>query len=249
MAKPLLFFDIEGDNLLYDVTTIHCIVAYDPEVRKYLIYHTGDPLEVSLPRDTIQYSDIEPLLEDFNKYTLVAHNLMGYDRLVLEKLHNYLHPIDDCIDTFVMSSVQYPDREGHGLEYYGNLFRFEKGNHSDFSVFSNDMLQYCIRDVDLLVRVYRYLKEEQGDWDWTQALKLEHRIADIMARQELHGVLFDVEKAEQLVTKIDEEVREIEATALAEIPKRPVMVGAEVKKPFKKDGSLSSNVLEWINHE
>lgn len=247
--RSILFFDIEGNGLLYDLSEIHCIVAYDPQKQKYLVYHSDDYYqEITRPNNCIYYPEISMLLRDFkDKYTLVAHNLFGYDRLALEKMYGYTHPIDDCIDTFVMSSVQYPDREAHSIQYYGDLFRMPKGDHNDFSKFSQEMLDYCIQDVNILKRTYEYLLEEQEGWDWEQSMMIENRIADIMARQELHGVLFNVEKAEELVTKIDEEVREIETSALAEIPKRAVMVGAEIKKPFLKTGGYTKQVESWIN--
>ena len=245
-----LYIDLECDNLLHDVTTIWCAVCYDPERKKYLIYHDDQWYnKVTHPPNTIYYPDISILLHDFKEYTLVAHNLMGFDRLVLEKLHNYTHPIDRCIDTLVLSSVQYPDREAHSVGYYGELFKFEKGDHNDWSKFSNEMLQYCQRDVDLLVRIHDYLVREQDGWDWSLALKIEHATADLMARQEDYGVLFDVPKAEELVAKIEEEIKEIEVAALEEIPKRAVPYGTEIKKPFLKSGELSKQVLEWINND
>ena len=109
------------------------------------------------------------------------------------------------------------------------------------------MLDYCIRDVNILHRVYLYLEEEKEDWDWSLALKIEYGIATLMASQEQHGVLFDVPKAETLVLKLEEEIQNIEKRALQEIPLRAIMTGNEIQKPFKKDGTYTKQVEEWIN--
>ena len=229
-----LYIDCEADSLLEDATTIWCIVAFDPISRTYITY----------VKDRDNLSDY---LQSISKYTWIGHNLIAYDRPLIHKLANYEHPIDKCLDTFVLSCLFYPDRDGHSLEYYGTLLGLPKIDYNDFSKFSEEMLTYCTRDVDLLAKTYAYLKKEHGSWDWGNSILNEHRVAEMLIKQEIYGVLFNVPKAEVLLDVINNEVIEIESKALQEIPKRAVMVGEEVGKPFKKDGSLKKNVIDWYN--
>ena len=145
-----------------------------------------------------------------------------------------------------MSRLFYPDREEHSLEYFGKLLKNQKISYTDFSKFSQEMLDYCIQDVVLNDHVYKYLLAEKDDWDWTEALKLEYNIWNIQQKQEQHGVLFDVKAAIELYDKIDIEIQEIETKVISEVPLRPVNQG-ELKKIFLKNGDYTTPVKEWIN--
>ncbi len=248
----LLFTDIEADGLLYDATTIWCIVAYDEAQNKYLIYHVDIAQEIVYPNNSIIYTNIYTYLSTIDKYKLVFHNGLAYDLLLLEKLYKYKYKIkqDTIEDTFVLSSLYYPDRDGHSLEDWGERLGYPKGNHSDWSKFSQEILDYCIRDVDVLRKVHYALEEEVGkDWDWSLAIDIEYNIADNIARQELYGVLFDQDKAEILLRKVEEEIEEIEGKALAQIPQRAVQQGAAILKVFKKNGEYTEQVNKWIEGE
>jgi DNA polymerase I-like protein with 3'-5' exonuclease and polymerase domains len=250
MTNPYLYLDIEADGLLEASTQVWCIVAFDGE--KYLIWHIDTEEELCYPKTYIVYKDIQEYLSLLSSYTLVIHNGISYDLPLLDKLYGYKYTVsrDVVVDTLLLSSLLYPDREGgHSLESWGERLKFKKGEHTDWSCFSNTMLQYCIRDVDVLRRVHLALQEEMQDWDWSQAIDIEYRIADIMTRQESYGVLFDSGKAESLLSRIEEELSEIESKALLDIPLTAKAVGKEVMKPFKKNGEYSQAVIDWIGEQ
>lgn len=242
----MIYFDIEADGLLYEATKIWCLVAYDDAEEKYFIYHVDTEEKLDYPKNSIIIDNIYNLLSTLSNNNLVTFNGISYDLPLLTKLHNFKYSLNNQIDCHIDSRLQYPDREGHSLGYYGTLLGYPKGEHNDWSCFSGDMLTYCIRDVDLLVKVNKHLQKEAGDWDWTAARKLEYKVADIQVRQEMKGVLFDVDSASILDSRITNELAEIESKILAEIPLKAVQVGATVDKPFKKDGKLSENVRKWI---
>jgi DNA polymerase-1 len=250
MSRPILFLDIEADGLLTEATKIWCIVSYSQEEGIYLIYHA--PLdngeEVCYPKNYKIYNTIEEYLSAVSSYLLCIHNGIGFDLPLLKKLYGYEYKIGEgtIMDTLVLSSLFYPDRDGHSLEAWGDRLKLSKGNHSDWSRFSKEMLTYCIRDVDVLRRVYLSLMEESKDWDWTEAINIEYNIAHIMMGQEQHGVLFNQEKANILLDRVEAEIEEIEAKAYLQIPKTPTKVGEEISRPFKKDGSYTVAVQKWI---
>lgn len=247
----LLFFDIEADNLLYDVSTIWCITAFDEDAQNYLIYHVDTDEEIVYPKNSKIYINniykyISTIL-DTNKYITAGHNSIGYDLPVIKKLHGVHYDLNKTEDTHILSRLFYPDRDGHSLEDWGKRMGYYKGDHKDFTKFTNEMLQYNIRDVDLTRKVYYNLVSGEKDWDWSEAKKLEYHVWHLMMEQEQHGVLFDVEKAIGLSDKIQQEISEIEQRVLSEIPKKAVQVGAVVSKPFLKNGEYTKQVKEWID--
>lgn len=239
-------FDIEADNLLYDATQIWCIIALRDSI--FHIYHVPHD-NITYPENAEVYLDINSFLDFLsNQEKLVGHNIIGYDLPLLKKLHGFKYEISTLSldDTHIMSRLFYPDREEHSLEYFGKLLKNQKISYTDFSKFSQEMLDYCIQDVVLNDHVYKYLLAEKDDWDWTEALKLEYNIWNIQQKQEQHGVLFDVKAATELYNKIDIEIQEIETKVISEVPLRPVNQG-ELKKIFLKNGDYTTPVKEWID--
>lgn len=240
----LCFFDIEADNLLTDATVIWCIVAkVDGE---YHIYYDNIHY-ADLPDGSYYYSDIQQYLNFLSKHTLVGHNVISFDLPLLKKLHGYNYSIDPAtlVDTHILSRLYNPDRPEHSLAYFGDLLKYPKGDHSDWSQFSQELLDYNIRDVDLTEAVYSHLLKEGAGWDWSEAIKLEYNIWDIQQRQEQHGVLFDQKAAEKLLEKIQTEIDELESTIIKEIPPTYKNDG-EVKKIFLKNGEYTQSVINWM---
>lgn len=241
------FFDIEADNLLTTATTVWCIVAKVDD-HYHIWYDFSDGKIRTLPTNATAWDDLYDYLSFISEHTLVGHNIISYDLPLLKKLYNFEYKIDPnkIVDTHIQSRLFYPDREEHSLEYFGRLLSNHKGNHQDWTKFSQEMLDYCIRDVDLTEKVYHYLQQEARDWDWSEALKLEYNIWHIQQKQEQYGVLLDQSNAEKLLEKIQEEINALESTIIQEIPLVCKNDG-ELKKIFLKNGEYTTFVQEWIN--
>ena len=189
----MLYFDIESDNLLVAATKVHCGVAYDDEKNMYHLYVTGPCI---YPINSYVYTDIKQFIEVLSTAKEVcSFNGIGFDLPLLKKLHGFEYSLDNQVDCLLLSRLYYPDRAGHSLEYFGQLLGFPKGGHNDWSCFSQELLDYCIQDVSVLIKVFHYLTEEGKDWDWNEAIKLEKKVQDIQVRQEMKGVLFDTQAA------------------------------------------------------
>jgi DNA polymerase III alpha subunit (gram-positive type) len=243
--NDLLFFDIEADNLLLDATNIWCIVGYYNN--RYHIYFEPDE-SIRTPPNSIVYNNLDTYVEFMREKKLVGHNIISYDLPLVKKLTDFEYEInqDKIVDTHILSRLYYPDREGHSLAWWGDKLRFKKGDHCDWTCFSQEMLDYCIRDVDVTRRVYYTLLGEGKDWDWTEAIKLEYYIWDIQVQQELRGVCFDSVRAEEILAEINKEISAIEAEVIPKIPMRPSNDG-ELKKIFLKSGEYTEPVKEWMN--
>lgn len=227
-----LFFDIEADGFKETVTKIHCISAtYGDEM---LHWHTNN---------------IQEGIQFLNNNHIVGHNIINYDIPVIRKFYPWFKPpkIDD---TFILSSLFEPDRDGHGLADWGLKFGIPKPVHEDWSQYSEAMRHRNIEDVRITQRVWEHLSKERGSgWDWEPSIRLEYSIAEVHQQQESNGVGFDVDAAEKLYSKIDAEIADIEGTVIQQIPKIPTMYGTvPVNKPFLKDGKYSRSVLEWYPH-
>ena len=220
-----VFLDVETTaitNLLPD--RIFLIVCKDD---KQITYFKEDELD--------KFSSYIGRYDEF-----VGHNIIGFDAPVIKKIIGIdLHEKGKVIDTLVLSRLFDPVRAGgHSLKSFGERLKFGKLDFKDFSEYSDEMLEYCIRDVELTERVLGYLIKHNPDFS-REAIRLEHDIARIITQQENNGFLFDVTKADLLLGKLREKINEIEQKVRERFIPLPTFVKI-VKPRYRKDGSLST---------
>lgn len=86
--------------------------------------------------------------------------------------------------------------------------------------------------------------------DWSLAEKIEHEVRRIITQQELNGVGFDKEKAEDYVNFLEKERERLYGHIRPLLQTEVEMWGSvPVKRPFKKDGSYSNPVLSWYGSD
>ena len=120
-----------------------------------------------------------------------------------------------CVDTLVMSRLMNPNREnGHSLAAWGTKLGTNKIEFTDFDGgLTPEMQEYCIRDVEVLEKVYNALLEEQQRYGFSQqSIELEHKVAIIIAKQERNGFRFDLPKAMVLLAGLKDKMASIEAS-------------------------------------
>ena len=106
-------------------------------------------------------NDLHKFQNDAKNYQeFIGHNIIGFDAPVIKKVLGVdLFKIGKVTDTLILSRLFKPVREGgHSLRAFGNKFAYNKLEFKDFSEFSLEMLEYCIRDVKLLKKVYDLLQ-------------------------------------------------------------------------------------------
>ena len=246
MNTNIADFDLEANDFLRDATVIWCGVAYINDINEWRIYHVNTDEQIDYPSNSKRVS-MEEFLVLLTEYKPSAYNGIGYDFPLLKKLHGFTYEINPnkIVDPLIMSRLSYPDRDGHAIADWGKRFKMYKGDHNDFSKFSNDQLQYCIQDVRILTRARKFLEEEMSDWDWSASLQLEYAMQALQVKQETHGVLFNQQAARELVNTIHKELEEIEQTVIPQIPKKLVDLG-EVRKPFLKSGCYSAITIRFL---
>ena len=180
---------------------------------------------------------------------VVMHNGIGFDHPALAKF-GYDFPIKKIYDTLVASRLVDPQREGgHSLRAWGESLGYAKGDHEDWSQYSDEMLEYCKRDCQVTLKVYQKIHPIAPK----TALNLEFDIARIISKQERNGFTFDIEKAEQLAASLYGERQEAESE-LKEIFKPIYVQGKEVtpksdnaRHGYSKGHTLTKSVHQEVN--
>lgn len=223
-------FDIEADSL--DPTKIHVVVAKEVGVKgNYVI--TGPKAFAKFAAKVTKW---------------IAHNGIGYDIPVLEKLWGYKIPLSQTVDTLVLSRLFDPQRKGgHSLKAWGErLGDFKDDYTGGFEVYTEEMKEYCKQDVKVTELLYLHLLKEGEAFSQT-CINIEHKVHAIMCEQQRHGFELDIDIAQEIYTVCLNETLRIES----DIKEFMVPIAVPVKEvniKYKKDGAIFSNqLLEGCN--
>ena len=175
-----LIVDLETNGFLdKNNLVIHCIVCKDIETNQVYSYNPKNLMDS---------------LELLNKAeVIIGHNLIGFDVPVLKKVLNYNYK-GEVFDTLLMSRLiwtnlldtDYKCKElpaklygRHTLEAWGYRVGLRKGDyqeHSDFSEYNLDMLEYCQNDVEVTHLLYDKITKENYS---SKAIELAKRKLDL----------------------------------------------------------------------
>ena len=205
-----LIFDLESDGLYDKVTKIFCIVIHDITRAKTFTYGP-DCIDAAL--DHLATADV-----------LIGHNVIFYDLPVLQKLHSF--DSKSCIiDTLICTRLiwpkevledldveQYPqvparNRGTASLKAWGWRLADHKIEFKDFSQYSQEMLEYCVQDVNVTAKLWRFIASQNYP---APALKLEHDFALAINRQIRAGFPFDIDACLDLVDVLRAKQAELE---------------------------------------
>lgn len=236
--------DIEA-NGLHNPDRIWLVVCKDIATDKIYIF-----------RDlTTNGAEKERFLDfDKNVSCYIGHNILGYDYPVLNRLIGLSIPdvSERTLDTLIISKmVDYP-RDGHSIEDYGLEFNYPKGNITDFSKWSQELEDYCIRDVEITHKIYNKYIKYINNKDHKLAIDCEHKFQMIVNKLETNGFAFNKEKAEKLLEQVTKDLAQLDKDILASFPPRTVVVREFIPKATKH-GTISKTSVPrslWENlHE
>ena len=228
-----LVFDIETDDL--KATKLWCIVAQDLDSNEIFRFA---PHQIESGLELLKSAD-----------ALIGHNIIGFDIPVIKQLTGVDLSNKKLIDTLVLSRLFNPTREGgHSLEMWGYKLNYNKIDFEDYSCYSKEMMDYCVRDVQLNTQVYHRLIQQESKGFSKESARLEQGCSLILKEQEQNGFQFDQPKAEKLLSNFYKRMSEVEE----EVHKvfKPKWVDIKLVTPkFKKDGNLSKSGLRVKEYE
>lgn len=187
-----LAIDIETDGL--DATEIWCAVTKDIDSGEVKVWKAANGLR--------QYIEDQDLL--------IGHNIISFDLPVLKKLWNLNTNSNPLRDTLIMSRLLNPVLEkGHSLDSWGVRLGLKKGDFSDFDGgLSEDMVDYCIQDVEITHALFTHLTDSLLDWG--KSVDLEHEVATVVKKQEVNGFKLDVPKCMSMLANWQQSLMDIE---------------------------------------
>lgn len=187
-----LAIDIETDGL--DATEIWCAVTKDIDSGEVKVWKAVNGLR--------QYIEDQDLL--------IGHNIISFDLPVLKKLWNLNTNSNPLRDTLIMSRLLNPVLEkGHSLDSWGVRLGLKKGDFSDFDGgLSEDMVDYCIQDVEITHALFTHLTDSLLDWG--KSVDLEHEVATVVKKQEVNGFKLDVPKCMSMLANWQQSLMDIE---------------------------------------
>lgn len=251
-------FDIEANGLLDTVTDIHSLVLEDLD--------TGTIL--SCTNNGYGYAPISEGLDVLvNADIRIAHNGVGYDDPCLLKLYPLL-PLkrDGILDTLLISQMVYPDLfvqdmrtkklppkmwGSHSLKAWGLRLGEYKGEYSettDWSTWDEDMQKYCEQDVTVLKKLYYHL-QKKSYMVTPDAVRLEHRFAQITHQMEMNGAPFDMEKATALAATIEQDCNELTNKIREIVPPNKKTRILVPKRDNKTKGYKAGQAVEIVTTE
>lgn len=247
-----LIFDIETDGFLENVTVVHCLVIKDTEtghVSSYDNSTSGKRVEIGLR--WLEKADC-----------ISGHNVIKYDIPVIQKLYPWFKVDQSKVyDTLVVSRLIFSDlreRDGgniekgllpsklwasHSLKAWGyrlgilkGEFKEQKGDDA-FKVFTPEMLEYCVQDVEVTHALYNQLT---GITYAAEALKGEHEVAWLAGLMERSGWPFDTKNASLLYADLSAKRENIRQTMMETF--EPLVIERISEKTGKK---LKDKVIEF----
>lgn len=240
-------FDIETDGLLDTVTRIWCATVFDVNTQEFI---SLDP------------SDVHRLPSILSQYEMcIGHNIVGFDFTVLKKFYNFEYQ-GIMFDTLIACRVLWPDMNGgHSLEMWGKRVGIEKPSIDDWSYYDEAKLHRNKEDVKINFKVYerinKYINElivRNSRITNDSVLKwifFERRMTENLDQQARNGWYFDIEECYRLIDSLEPQIEE---TRKMIIPRLPIVMDNKYKvlpvvKPFKKDGTFTSNLLKHVPEE
>jgi len=200
----IIFCDCEGNDFIPGLTKMWLIqiaIGVNGEVEAFADQTGYRPI-----RDALS------ILKSAKK--VVFHNGFGYDLFAINKLYPGTLRREQIIDTLVISRLRNASATRHSLKDLGEALGILKGEHDDFSQFSEEMVKYGIQDVKILQAAWTgkgkvppfsaFYKQ------YRRACELEFYTAYVIQKQTLHGFDFDYINAQLLESELRQEQKNLE---------------------------------------
>lgn len=235
-------FDIEADNLLDDVTKIHC-----------LCYQKigEDEVKSVIDQDRIKKFFLQ---EDA---ILIGHNIYLYDIPAIEKVLGITCKYSMLVDTLSISHYIHSSKPSgfkHGLEYYGERFGVPKPKVDDWENLSTEeYVHRCTEDVRINFKLWQEQEKyliELYEGNGEEVKRLIHYLnskLDVIKEQYHNPIPLNIDLVASEITRLEKLVEEKREPLKQAMPKLPIKVKAKKPKAiYKADGNLSVHGEKWL---
>ena len=231
--------DIECERL-EDPQRIWVIVARDVETNDVYVFNEPD-------KNPSAFREFAGSVRHW-----VFHNGIAYDFPVVERLVGPVIDPRTISDTLVLSRLlkyKLDDGEGHGLEAWGKRFGVPKSTFSDFSKWSDELVERCIIDTEVGLKLYQYLMQHMDKPEWKQAIETEHAMAWICLDMSLNGFKYDKAKADVLLQELEGRLSVLDKEILAAFPPK-VRAVRDINPRLTRHGTISKANLPraWTDY-
>lgn len=238
-------WDIEGDDLLDNMTTVWTLVAYDLDTQTELAFSDYDN---SLPG----MDDACDLL--YNTEHHIGHNIFGYDIPAMMKIHGWeLRDDQKVTDTWILSLLNcYKRTHNHGLKGWGEHLENSKIEYSDWSHYNKEMLRYCKQDVRLNVKVYEHLFKEASaliarNPMYKDRIMIEMYVARANMKMQ-KGWVYDQDLANKTLKEINKKMEKVEKYIEPKLGNKIVYIDKAPKTPkYTKKGLYTSTTARLLS--
>lgn len=241
-----LVFDAETDGLLHEVTVCHCICVTDYDSGQQWRFRRNkneDTIHKAL--DLLQQAE-EIWGHNIIGYDLPLLELLFdwqpdariRDTLVMARL---LFPDqkDKDFRLFEAGKIDGKLIGKHKLEAWGQRLGMYKGDYKEereaagilrglkkdsqemrffvWGTWTPDMEDYCANDVEVTALLIKMIETREVS---DEAIYVQHRLADIMARQQENGFMFNVEEGKKLAAELTDAREELVAVLIEKFPGR-----------------------------
>lgn len=241
-----LVFDAETDGLLDQVTVCHCVVVRDYDSGQRWVFRRNkkedtieklfallDDAEEIWGHNIVAY-DI-PMLEILYDYQPTARIR---DTLILARL---LFPDqkDKDFRLFEQGKLDGKNIGKHTLDSWGQRLGMYKGDYKAikeaiglergyakdseemrlwvWGTWTPELEDYCVNDVDVTMLLVKMIESREASKD---SVYVQHRLGDLMARQQENGFPFDATRATILAGELVIEQQQLEAKLAISFPGR-----------------------------
>jgi DNA polymerase I len=250
-TKKFFVFDLETNGLYDEVTTIHCLVLHDLNRDQTFTY---GPDSIAAGLEHLATADV-----------LIGQNILFYDIPVIRKLYPfYTFAAARIIDTLITTRLIWPKeklydmdteqytqvppklRGSASLKAWGYRLSDYKIDFKDFKEYSEEMLAYCIQDVNVTTQLFRHTQKQTCS---EAALKLEHDFALAIEKQIRSGFPFDVDACLDLVDDLRTKQATLEADLKELFPPKKIETIFVPKVNNASRGYVKGQPFTKVMHE
>ena len=180
----------------------------------------------------------------------VGHNIIGYDLPIISAfIPSFSFDPSRVIDTLVVArTLNYSVPGGNSLEAWGERLDCRKTPYSDFSAFTQDMLDYCIQDVEVTGKLYALFTPYLSSATHRKSLRLEHDTAVLCNELNTNGFYFSIDGAQQLHLAVTARGRELASELGDSFPPRFAPLGT-VSPKLTKHGTLNRSQFRFLGSD